>query len=425
MREERTEVLVVGAGPVGLWTALLLAEAGVQVAIIDREERTAARSYACALHPRTLKLFQAIGLLRTVLEAGRRVQTVGFYEQSVRHADLNLPEAAGDFLLILPQDQLEKLLEQRLRESGVGVYWNHRFDDLTQEGDDVSVTIEELGGTGTGYIVPHWESGVKNRRTLRAQLVIGADGRQSLVRQRLGLDFQRTGESQVFAAFEFESDAAATEEVRIAMNDTTNVLWPLPGNKWRWSFQMLNDKGPPEFPEKERRAVRLSEPNVDERIRETVQRVARNRAPWFNANIQTVTWCTEVVFEPGLAKAFGQGRCWLAGDAAHQTGPAGVQSMNAGFREGKKLSELIPVILREQAPIDSLEEYGRENSLIWRQLLGLTGGLTAGRDTDAWIAAHRARLLPCLPATGPDIGALAQSLNLILAQNQLSTLPET
>src|SRR5512142_2126087 len=109
MREERTEVLVVGAGPVGLWTALLMAEAGLQVLIIDREQRTAARSYACALHPRTLKLFQALGLLRPVLDLGRRVQTVAFYDQSSQRASLSLPESAGDFLLIVPQSELEKL----------------------------------------------------------------------------------------------------------------------------------------------------------------------------------------------------------------------------------------------------------------------------------------------------------------------------
>ena len=60
MREERTEVLVVGAGPVGLLTAILLAEAGIEVRIIDREARTTVRSYACALHPRTLRLLQRL-----------------------------------------------------------------------------------------------------------------------------------------------------------------------------------------------------------------------------------------------------------------------------------------------------------------------------------------------------------------------------
>ncbi len=415
MREERTEVLVVGAGPVGLWTALLMAEAGLQVLIIDREQRTAARSYACDLHPRTLKLFQSLGLLRPVLDLGRRVQTVAFYDQSSQRASLSLPESAGDFLLIVPQNELEKLLEQRLSESGVVVNWNHRFDDLAQDEQEVAVSIEELGGTGTGYIVPHWEGIVKNRRTLRAQFVVGADGHQSLVRQRLGIDYEQARDPEVFAAFEFESDPPGPDEVRVVLDETTNVLWSLPGNKCRWSFQLTQDERMHEFPEKERRAVRIAEPTVDERIRESVTRVAQRRAPWFSAAVKTVTWCTEVVFEPGLARSFGRDRCWLVGDAAHQTGPAGVQSMNSGFREGKKLAELFSQVLRQDAPLNSLAQYDREQAAQWRQLLGMTGGLISTPNTDPWVNSHRARLLACLPGTGTDVVGLARALNLNLA----------
>lgn len=425
MREERTEVLVVGAGPVGLWTALMLAEAGVEVIIVDREERTAARSYACALHPRTLKLFQSMGLLRPLLEMGRRIQTVAFYEGSERRAELNLPELVGDFLLIVPQNQLEKLLEQRLLESGVAVQWSHRFDDLSQEEEGVTVAIEELGGTGTGYIVPHWESTVKNRRNLQAQFLIGADGHHSLVRQRLGLRYEQTGDRQVFAAFEFECEPPIADEVRVVLGDTTNVLWPLPNNKCRWTFQLHHDDQTREFPEKERRAIRIVEPVVDERIRQSVQKVAQRRAPWFTNQVRTTTWCTEVVFEPGMANAFGGTRCWLAGDAAHQTGPVGVQSMNVGFREGKHLADSIRRILREDAPLSSLEEYSREQSAQWRELLGLTGGLKPAAGATGWPSESASKMLSCLPGSRSDLAAFAQALNLTLAQNELSISGKT
>jgi 2-polyprenyl-6-methoxyphenol hydroxylase-like FAD-dependent oxidoreductase len=90
MRDERTEVLVVGAGPVGLFTALLLAEAGLQVNIIDREQRTAARSYACALHPQTQRLFAQLNLAPPLLELGKRISTVAFYDHEARRAEVNL-----------------------------------------------------------------------------------------------------------------------------------------------------------------------------------------------------------------------------------------------------------------------------------------------------------------------------------------------
>src|ERR1035441_10449506 len=95
MREERTEVLVVGAGPVGLLTAILLAEAGIEVRIIDREDRTTSRSYACALHPRTLKLLEGLGLAAPVLEAGRRVEKIAFYDGATRQAEVKLSQLGG------------------------------------------------------------------------------------------------------------------------------------------------------------------------------------------------------------------------------------------------------------------------------------------------------------------------------------------
>ena len=95
MQEERTEVLVVGAGPVGLLTAIVLAEAGIEVKIIDREDRTTARSYACALHPRTLRLLSPMGLAAPVLERGRRTQTVAFYDGAARRAEIKLGELGG------------------------------------------------------------------------------------------------------------------------------------------------------------------------------------------------------------------------------------------------------------------------------------------------------------------------------------------
>ena len=418
MREERAVLLVVGAGPVGLWTALLLAEAGLETVIIDREERTAARSYACALHPQTLARLQRLGLAEALLEQGRRVPTVAFYDHNTRRAELRLSELGGDFpfLLILPQDALEHLLEQRLRRAGVSVRWNHRFDGITEEAELVAATIEELGGTSTGYIVPHWETVVRERRPLRAEFLLGADGHNSLVRQRLDIDYHRVAGPQFFAAYEFLAEAPGEAEVRIVLDEaTTNVLWPLPQNKYRWTFQLIQSEIPPEFPDKERRAARLARPAVDERIRQYVQRVAQHRAPWFAAGVREVTWCTEVAFEQRLARPVGRNRCWLLGDAAHQTGPVGVQSMNGGFAEGEELAVLLRKILREGAPLDLLAAYNRQRQEQWHRLLGMAGGPKAGPDADAWVRQRSARILPCLPAADADLPRLARQLRLDLA----------
>ncbi len=419
MRKGQTEILVVGAGPVGLWTALLLAEAGLDVTIIDREQRTTARTYACALHPRTLILLQRLGLDGPALESGRRIQTVAFYDGRTRQAELDLAKAGGPFpfLLILPQHALEGLLEQRLAQAGVRVDWNHRFDALKEEADGVVATLEELAGTSTGYIVPHWETIVKDRFALHARFIIGADGHSSLVRQRAGLEYERVADPLSFAAYEFESASPGDPEIRVVLDDTTtNVLWPLLDNKFRWTFQIVRSAMPAAFPEKERHAVRQEQAHVDERIRQYVEQVSHQRAPWFSASVSRITWCSEVGFEHRLARPFGRNHCWLAGDAAHQTGPVGVQSMNRGFAEGAALANAIRKILREAAPLNTLEAYNLDQQAEWQRLLGLTGGLQAGSDTPAWVRDRRARILGCLPASGEEMSVLAGQLGLRMAQ---------
>ena len=417
MREERTEVLVVGAGPVGLLTAILLAEAGIAVRIIDREERTTSRSYACALHPRTLKLLEGMGLAAPVLEAGRRVEKIAFYDGAARQAEVKLSQLGGafPFMVILPQNAFEGLLEQRLRKLGVAVNWNHRFADLHADAETVVATIEELGGTATGYIVPHWESIVKSSFPVRAQFLVGADGYGSLVRQRLGIEHTRVAGPEFFAAYEFEPEEKVEDEVRVVLDQaTTNVLWPLPGNKYRWTFQMVKSEMAGEFPEKERRGVRLAQESVDERIRQYVQKVAKLRAPWFSSGVKAITWCTEVVFEHRVAQQFGREHCWLAGDAAHQTGPVGVQSMNVGMAEAATLAGALRKILRDKASLNLLETCNREWQDEWRRLLGLTGGLKPRTETSPWVRERRGRILSCLPATHDDLPRLAGQMGLDL-----------
>src|ERR1041384_2706724 len=111
MREGQTEVLVIGAGPVGLWLGVSLAETGVQVSIIDRESRITARNYACALHPSTLKLLDRFGLAAAAIERGTRIQKVAFYDGASRQAEIDLSKLRSDFpfLLVLSQSALESL----------------------------------------------------------------------------------------------------------------------------------------------------------------------------------------------------------------------------------------------------------------------------------------------------------------------------
>lgn len=414
MQEDETEVLVVGAGPVGMMTALLLAEEGVRVRIIDREWRTAAHSYACVLHAGTLRLLDRLGLARDVLAQGQRVDTAGFYEGEFRRAEIKLSQLSGGFpfAVVLPQSSFESLLEDRLREKhGIDVQWNHRLSELEIQPHAVTASIDKLVQTAKGYIVAEWDWAVKKKLQAKAAYVVGADGYGSMVRSRLGIEYERLSGPESFAVFEFETDHDTGNEVRIVLDEaTTNVLWPLPSNRARWTFQLVKMKNPGEFPEKEREAVRVAEERVDLKTRNYVEKLTRMRAPWFEDNVKDVYWWARIRFEHRLAKQFGKGRAWLVGDAAHQTGPVGVQSMNQGLREAEDLAGKLKLVLRQGAPVGILDEYDSTQRSRWAQLLGAKDGAGAAAAAKPWVREHWSRMLPCIPASGGDLDDAVKQL---------------
>jgi len=415
-QHDQSEILVVGAGPVGMFTALRLAENGISVQLIDQESRTAGRSYACALHPRTLQLLDEAGVAGDAIRLGKRMETVAFYENADRRAELDLSRLPVEFpfVLVLEQKTLEDLLERKLRErAGLEVRWNHRLADLVPEGDSVACRIEELAMDGKGYIVPDLELEVKKNVSARAEYVVGTDGQNSVVRHRLDIDCERAGEAQFFTVYELETEASLPPEIRIALHrQTVSVLWPFTENKCRWSFQWFRADAPVDFPEKDRGRFILAESQGNKDKRHRLERLLRARAPWFKAGIKSVGWAADIQFEHRLTQQFGRGRAWLAGDSAHQTGPVGMQSMNMGFREGADLAARLTRILREKEPPNLLQAYNLQQRTEWGQLLGLTGTLNAGSATDAWVREHCVKLPSYIPASGKELSLLLSQLGL-------------
>ncbi|MGB9610926.1 MAG: FAD-dependent oxidoreductase, partial [Bryobacteraceae bacterium] len=145
---------------------------------------------------------------------------------------------------------------------------------------------------------------------------------------------------------------------------------------------------------------------------EHLRQLLSQRVPWFTGSIEKLTWRIVVRFERRLAKRFGAGRLWLAGDAAHLTGPAGVHSMNLGFWEGSDLAQRIESVLRGGADPSSLEEYNARWLGVWRQLHGLERVPSPGPQTDPWVASHAAPILGSLPAWGAAYEDMAARLGL-------------
>lgn len=427
-RNDQTEVMVVGAGPVGLFTALQLAKSGIRVQLIDQESHTARHSYACALHPHTLQLLDNVGVASDAIKLGNRIEKIAFYEGATRCAEIDLPRLPVEFafVLVLEQKALESLLEQKLKEhTGVEVHWNHRLADLVMKDDVAIATIDELGMEGKGYGVPDFELAVKKTVSASADFVVGADGHGSIVRQRLNIDFdyERVSKPQLFVVYEFETEAELSNEMRIVLNQhTAGVLWPFSTNKGRWSFQWPQADAPGDFPQKDRSPFTIVESPGAEDSRHRLLRLIGAQAPWFKNGIEQVGWATDIQFEHRLARQFGRDRAWLAGDAAHQTGPIGMQSMNMGFREGANLAAKLTKILREDGSPDLLRNYNRRLREEWEQLFGWKGDPEASATTSEWVRKQCSRIPACLPASGSELTLLLHQLGLEFKPAELQKL---
>jgi 2-polyprenyl-6-methoxyphenol hydroxylase-like FAD-dependent oxidoreductase len=255
---------------------------------------------------------------------------------------------------------------------------------------------------------------VQKRYPVRALFVVGADGHHSHTRQVLGIGREDFGSPELYSVFEFATDAAWGNEARMVLGPSlTSVLWPLPGNKCRWSFQReLARDQTLEFPHKQRRPVRFYEENSDRVLRDEARGLLADRAPWFEGAIGEFDWTLNVQFGHSLAERYGRGRCWLAGDAAHQTSPAGMQSMNAGLREADAVAGNLRRILREGQGPELMEAYGQRCHQQWQWLLGAPGWPETKANASVWAVERRARLLSCLPATGEDLSVLLSQAGL-------------
>jgi 2-polyprenyl-6-methoxyphenol hydroxylase-like FAD-dependent oxidoreductase len=410
------EVLIAGAGPVGLYAGLALTQRGIRVAIADKDWRAGTHSYALALHPQSLGLFHQVGLLDQVMAMAHPVRSIGLYNRDTLKATIQLEEFPGSWshLAVLRQDALEDLLEQTLAKRDVKVMWSHEVFALEPREGCVDARVDKFEKDSGGYSVSRTEWVLARTLRYSVPFVIGADGYRSRVRRASAIEFPEVAPAQHYAVFEFQTDIDLGSELRLVFGEnTTDVLWPLPGGYCRWSFEM------PEYHRQaERQKDRLfggaSLNEYPELTTDNLKAFIAERAPWFQGAIGDITWRNVVRFEKHLANSFGTGRMWLAGDAAHLAGPAGVQSMNLGLAEVRDLTDIISCKLRGEKSLDSFQGYGRRWSTQWRLLHGLSGGLKAGPGTDPWVASISGRLLSCLPAHGEELGKMAEQVGLSL-----------
>jgi 4,5-epoxidase len=414
MVSSQPEVLVAGAGPVGMFAALALAKRGVQVQIVDSALQPATHSYALALHPRSTQLLKDAGLYESVMAESYSVSRAGLYDENGRKAEFTIGDGSpGSALAVLRQDVLEEYLEAALLDMGVEVMWSHRLSRAAAHEQYVSTTVEALEKESRGYAVAHTEWVVADTAELHPRYVIGADGYSSWVRRTMRIGFPEVARPQYFAVFEFASDVDPAHEMRIVFaGDTTNVMWPIPEGHVRWAFELPSYIARRSTREKDRLAVQVDAGEYPILTEERLRTLLAERAPWFTGSVGEITWRIVVRFERRLAESFGRDRMWLAGDSAHLTGPAGVQSMNSGLAEASDLASIIAASLGGEEVPEQFAGYESDYLEGWKALLGLNGPVQASASADAWVVSNAAALLPCLPGVGNEAANLARQLGL-------------
>ena len=190
------DVLIVGAGPTGLMLANQLGRRGIRPIIIDRHSGPAQQSRAMAVHARTLEIYSKLGIAARAVESGEQGNGANMWVGGTLKARVPLEDMGKNlspfpYVLMLGQDENERIMGDRLRDWGIDVEWNTELVALEQHVDHVTTTIEQPDGS---------------LRTVDAAYVAGCDGSRSAVRQMNGIGFPGAAYEQSF----FVADTEAT-----------------------------------------------------------------------------------------------------------------------------------------------------------------------------------------------------------------------
>jgi 2-polyprenyl-6-methoxyphenol hydroxylase-like FAD-dependent oxidoreductase len=332
------DVVIVGAGPAGLAAAITLADADVDVVLIDRLAEGANTSRACVVHARTLEVLDDLGVTPTLMDLGLIVSTFTVHDGTrtlarVRFDDL---PTTHPYALMAPQDVTEAVLLERLRKTGRDA--NRPYTVTTLNNDDDGVTVHLTDADG-------------RQHTIRAGYVIGADGMHGVVRDQAGIGF--TGgtyaESFMLADVRMAWPRSRTEVTMHLSPDGPTVVAPLPDDGGQDRFRVVATM-----------ADAPQHPSVAD-----VQALLSARGPAGRIEVREVLWGSRFRVHHRVADRYRAGRILLAGDAAHVHSPAGGQGMNTGIQDAVYLGRLLARVIagEPETLLDSYEAVRRPVAL--------------------------------------------------------------
>lgn len=354
-----TDVLIVGAGPTGLSLACQLARYGVDFVVVEKREGLTPYSKALGVHARTLEIYEQMGLAERATAEGAITGKVRMLEGGDVLGEVDLSSvgaglSAYPYMLVLDQSKNERLLYEHLQGQGAEVLWRTELESFSQTGAGVTARVKDSAGAS---------------RAVEAKYLVGCDGPRSPVRHALGLTFEGSTFGRLFYVadvridWEFGHDAL---HVCLARNAVV-AFFPMKGeNRYRIVGAF------PEGFDKDEGEILYEE--IEARIKDET-RIA--------LEISQVNWFSVYKVHTRHVNKFSEGRCFLAGDAAHIHTPAGGQGMNTGIQDAYNLAWKLAYVLRGEADERLLDTYDEERLPNARRLTETTDrmfNLAAGSD---------------------------------------------
>ena len=356
-----TDVIIAGAGPTGLMLANQLGRRGVRVMIMDRHSGPAQQTRAMAVHARTLEIYSKLGIAERALELGRRgnganMWAAGKLSARIPLGDIGKRVSPFPFVLMLGQDDNERIMGEHLRNWDIAVQWNTELVALKQATDHVTATLKQPDGT---------------TRAVAAAYLAGCDGGHSSVRELCGITFPGAPYEHVF----FVADTEATgdmvpEELNVYLwRDGFHLFFPMRG-KDRWRVigilpESLQDRDDVTFDE-------LS-PDIQREV-------------GANLSFKACGWFSTYRIDHRAASRFRDRRCFLLGDSAHVHSPMGGQGMNTGLQDAYNLAWKLALVVKGRASETLLDSYEAERLPVARRLLSTTDRAFTMLVSDSWLA---------------------------------------
>ncbi|WP_099039166.1 FAD-dependent monooxygenase [Mycobacterium neglectum] len=356
----RTQVLIAGAGPIGLTAAIELTRRGVDCRVVDPLLEPLQYAKAVGVQPRTLEVFESMGLLGRVLDAAIEMhgQIVYVNGERVAQVDFAVPADVPFGFTAIPQYATERILREELALRGVEVERGLRLTGFEQDAGGVRATLAGDGG----------------EQTVHADYLVGADGAHSAVRKALGLTFEGAAFEEQYMLGDVEVDWTLLRGYAIrAMHQTDGatddllVCIPLPG-RCRYRMSMLV---PDELAAAPAEGIAHGFEGDRKPELHHIQAVLDRLSPE-PTTARNLRWSSVFRISHRIVDAYGRGRVFVAGDAAHIHPPTGAQGMNTGIQDAHNLAWKLALAVSGRAAPDLLDSYDAERRPVGEEVVGRT-----------------------------------------------------